>query len=157
MTDVVGEVHGKATARAFVTAGFLCSALFLAYTLLSLAMPWSPDGAWAQEGYNAMFGISARMAVASLAAFAIGEYQDVFTFFFLSKRWGKRLFWLRSILSNLWSQLLDTTIFMVIAFAGVYETPVLVSLILSWWLYKVAMGTLYTPLAYLGVKWLRGA
>lgn len=156
MTDVVGEVYGKRTAKFFVLAGFISTALFIFYSLLSLAMPWSEDGAWAREGYNLIFGISARIAVASLVAFAIAEYQDVFSFFLLRKKWGAKFFWLRSILSNLWSQLLDTVIFMVIAFAGVYSTPTLISIMITWWLYKVAMGALYTPLSYLGLKLLKG-
>ncbi len=155
MTDVIGEIYGKRIAKFFVFAGFISTALFIGYSLLSLVMPWSQDGLWAQEGYNLIFGISTRIAIASLVAFLIAEYQDVFSFFFLRERWGTRLFWLRSILSNLWSQLLDTVIFMVIAFAGVYSTSTLVSIIITWWLYKVAMGALYTPLSYIGLRLLR--
>jgi len=44
---------------------------------------------------------------------------------------------------------------MVIAFAGVYATKTLISIIISWWLYKVAMGALYTPLSYIGLSLLR--
>lgn len=155
-TDVVGEVYGKSAARLMVRAGFLSTALFLAYTLLSLVLPWSPDGAWAQSAYSQVFGLSWRMAAASLVAFAVAEYQDVFTFFFVRQAIGPRFFWLRSLLSNLWSQLLDSTIFMVVAFVGVYSFRTLVSIIVTWWLYKVLMGLAYTPLSYLGIKLLRG-
>ena len=155
MTDVVGEIYGKRIARMFVLAGFISTALFIAYSLISLAMPWSSDGLWAKEGYNQIFGISIRIAAASLLAFAIAEYQDVFSFFFFRKKLGTRFFWLRSLLSNIWSQLLDTVIFMTVAFAGIYKTHTLVSIIISWWLYKVAMGALYTPLSYLGIYLLR--
>jgi queuosine precursor transporter len=155
MTDVIGEIYGKAAARFFVFAGFISTALFIAYSLLSLAVPWSAEGLWVREGYNQVFGISVRIAVASLSAFLIAEYQDVFSFFFLRKKIGPRLFWLRSLLSNLWSQLLDTVIFMVIAFAGIYSVRTMVNIIISWWLYKVVMGALYTPLSYVGLRWLR--
>lgn len=155
MTDVIGEVYGKRIAKFFVLAGFISTALFIAYSLISLAMPWSASGEWARSGYNQIFGVSARIAVASLMAFIIAEYQDVLAFFFFRDKWGAKLFWLRSFLSNLWSQLLDTIIFMVIAFAGVYPTPTLISIIISWWLYKVVMGLLYTPLSYLGIYLLR--
>ncbi len=155
MTDVIGEIYGKRIAKFFVLAGFLSTALFITYSLISLSMPWATAGEWAKEGYNTIFGVSTRIAVASLIAYAIGEYQDVFTFFFIRGRLGAKLFWLRSFLSNLWSQLLDTVIFMVIAFAGVYKTSTLISIIITWWLYKVAMGALYTPLSYLGLKLLR--
>lgn len=155
MTDVIGEVYGKQTAKLFVLAGFISTALFIAFSLLSLYMPWSSDGEWARQGYNQIFGVSIRIAIASLAAFVIAEYQDVLAFFFFRKRLGERLFWLRSLLSNLWSQFLDTTIFMVIAFAGVYSAHTLVSIIITWWLYKVVMGILYTPLSYVLIYFLR--
>lgn len=155
MTDVVGEVYGKHVAKLFVLAGFISTALFIAYSFLSLAMPWSQEGLWAQEGYNQIFGMSARIAIASLAAFLIAEYQDVLAFFFSRDKLGIQAFWLRSFISNLWSQLFDSTIFMVIAFAGVYSTQTLISIIITWWLYKVAMGALYTPLSYLGIRLLR--
>jgi uncharacterized integral membrane protein (TIGR00697 family) len=155
MTDVIGEVYGKRAAKFFVLAGFISTTLFIAYSFLSLAMPWSYNGEWAKQGYNQVFGISIRMAVASLVAFLIAEYQDVLSFFFFREKLKIKFFWLRSLLSNLWSQLLDTTIFMVIAFAGIYSTPTLISIIISWWLYKVAMGALYTPLSYIGIYFLR--
>lgn len=153
MTDVIGEIYGKKMAKLFVLAGFVSTALFIMFSFLSLAMPWSADGAWVQEGYDQVFGISIRIAVASLAAFAIGEYQDVFSFFFFRAKIGKRLFWLRSTLSNIWSQFWDTVIFMVIAFAGVYSNETLVSIVVTWWLYKVVMGIFFTPLSYAGL-WL---
>ncbi len=153
--DVIGEVYGKRIAKWFVLAGFVSTALFIGYSFLSLAMPWSADAAWVHESYNTVFGMSARIAIASLVAFVVAEYQDVWSFFLVRAKTGEKYFWLRSFLSNLWGQFLDTVLFMVIAFAGVYSTRTLMSIIISWWLYKVAMGFLYTPLSYLGIRLLR--
>lgn len=151
MTDLIGEVYGKRVAKLFVQAGIVSTALFILYSLVSLAAPWSADGLWAKDGYEQMFGISTRIAIASLVAFAVGEYQDVLSFFFLKGRWGRKLLWLRSLLSNMWSQLLDTVLFMTIAFLGVYDTPTLISLMVTWWLFKVLVGFCYTPLLYVGL------
>jgi|SRR3989344_2151687 len=156
MTDVIGEVYGKYWAKLFVRVGFISTALFIGYSFLSLSLPWAESGLWAKEGYNLIFGVSRRIALASLVAFIVAEYQDVLTFFFVRERIGAGLFWLRSLLSNLWSQLLDSAIFMTIAFAGVYPNKTLISIIITWWLYKVLMGLLYTPLSYLGIKILKG-
>ena len=156
MTDVIGEVYGKSFSKWFVRCGLVSTVLFIAYTLLSLWLPWSEDGLWAKEGYNLIFGISGRIGLASVVAFMIAEYQDVFAFFFVRNKIGPRLFWLRSFLSNLWSQLLDSTIFMTIAFAGIYPTKTLIGIIFTLWAYKVTMGLLYTPLSYLGIRLLRG-
>jgi len=147
---------GLALKVGFVLAGFISTALFIAYSFLSLAMPWSAEGEWVRQGYNQVFGISIRIAIASLVAFLIAEYQDVLSFFFFREKLKIKFFWLRSLLSNLWSQLLDSSIFMVIAFAGIYSNSTLISITISWWLYKVAMGALYTPLSYIGIYLLRG-
>ncbi len=155
MTDVIGEVYGKKIARLFVLAGFISTALFMLYSLLSLILPWAHAGLWAKSGYNLVFGLSLRISLASLIAFIIGEYQDVITFFFLKNKLGEKHFWIRSNLSNLWSQFLDTVIFMLIAFAGLYPWKSLLFLILTWWLYKVLLGLLYTPLSYLAIKLLK--
>ncbi len=153
MTDVVGEVYGKKMAKFFVWAGFISTALFILYSFISIWTPWSDAGLWVKDSYNQVFAISIRISIASLVAFIIGEYQDVLTFFFIKGKTGAKYFWLRSNISNLWSQFLDSVIFMLIAFLGIYPFPVLLSIIVTWWLYKVAMGALYTPLSYLSI-WL---
>ena len=154
-TDVIGEVYGKKMARFFVRCGFFATALFLIYSTISMLLPWDPAGLWAKAGYEQIFGVSMRIAIASLVAFAVSEFQDVSTFFFVKQKIGEKMFWLRSLISNIWSQLLDSVLFMVIAFAGVYPTPVLIRIIITWWLFKVAMGFVYTPLSYIGLKLLR--
>jgi uncharacterized integral membrane protein (TIGR00697 family) len=156
MTDVMGEVYGKKIARQFVLSGFIATALFIFYSFISLVMPWSKSGLWVEASYNQIFGISLRFAIASLVAYAVGEYQDIFTFFLMTDKLDGRYFWLRSNISNLWSQLVDSVLFNVIAFIGVYTWPVLVSVTITWWLYKVLMGVAYTPLSYIGIKLLKG-
>lgn len=156
MTDVVGEVYGRETSRLFVRLGFIGTLIFLIFNLISNVVPASPvfmmNGA-----YNQIFGLSLRFTLASLVAFVIGEYQDVFTFFFFKRMFNNRWFGLRSFLSNVWSQFVDSAIWFVIAFVGVYSFKVIVLTMIPWWLFKVGMGVLYTPLSYLGLRLLRGA
>jgi uncharacterized integral membrane protein (TIGR00697 family) len=158
MTDIIGEVYGKEWARRFVFAGFLATLAFTIFNIISVITPWSADGMWAKEAYNTLYGISIRISIASLLAFVIGEYQDVFTFFFFKAKTGGKYFWLRSNLSNMWGQFLDTVIFIVVAFAGtgVYSWQTLIAMIIPWWLYKVVMGAAFTPLSYIGIYLLRG-
>ncbi len=156
-TDVVGEVYGKKTARLFVMAGALSIALFLLYSAISGIAPWGPRAIWMKASYNQIFGLSARISIASLLAYVIGEYQDVLAFFFFKQKTniGSKFFWIRSNLSNIWSQFLDTVIFMFVAFYGVYPLKTLIMIILPWWIYKVVMGFVYTPLSYIGIRLLR--
>jgi len=155
MTDVIGEVYGKKMANNFVIAGFISIVLFLFYSFLSAVVPFAKEGEWVKVGYSQIFGLSARFSIASLVAFAIAEYQDVVSFFFFKKYFGEKYFWLRSNLSNVWSQLFDTVIFMSIAFIGVYPLHTILLIIIPWWLYKVVMGIFYTPFSYLGIHLLK--
>ena len=155
MTDVIGEVYGKKMANNFVLAGILSIVLFLFYSLISTMMPWAEGGLWVKDGYNQIFGLSVRFSVASVVAFIIAEYQDVVSFFFFKKRIGENLFWLRSNLSNIWSQFFDSAIFMLIAYLGILPIRAILLIIIPWWLYKVAMGALYTPFSYLGIYILK--
>jgi uncharacterized integral membrane protein (TIGR00697 family) len=155
MTDVIGEVYGRKMAKNFVLAGVISIALFLFYNFLSVVTPWAKEALWAKSSYGTIFGLSARFAIASLVAFVIAEYQDVFSFFFFKKLTGEKHFWIRSNLSNIWSEFLDTIIFMSIAFVGVYPIKTIILIIIPWWIYKVLMGFAFTPLSYLGIHILK--
>lgn len=154
MTDVIGEVYGKAMARRFITMGLISLVVYLIFNIVGNVMPASPDF-YQKTAYDQIFGLSFRFALASLVAFIIGEYQDVISFFFLKAKLGGKYFWLRSNLSNLWGQLLDTAIWFTIAFAGVYSFKTIILMMIPWWLFKVGMGICYTPLSYLGIRLLK--
>src|SRR3989338_7802630 len=85
MTDMIGEIYGKKMAKNFVLAGVISIVLFLFYSLISTSMPWAEKGLWVKDSYNQVFGLSARISIASLTAFFIAEYQDVIAFFFFPK------------------------------------------------------------------------
>lgn len=155
MTDVIGEVYGKKMAKNFVLAGIISILVFLSYSLISALMPWGEKGLWVKDSYNQVFGLSARFSIASLMAFVIAEYQDVISFFFFKKNIGEKYFWIRSNLSNIWSQFLDTIIFMSIAYVGILPFSTILLIIIPWWIYKVFMGFLYTPLSYLFIRVLK--
>lgn len=151
-TDVIGQVYGKKMAKNFVWAGFTSILLFLLYSIISVYTPWSESGLWAKESYNTIFGVSFRMSIASLLAYIIAEYQDVLAFFFWKKKLNGKAFWLQSNLSNLSSQLFDTFVFMFVAFAGIYSVKTIILMGIPWYIYKIIMGLLYTPLSYVGIK-----
>ncbi|MDO8659447.1 MAG: queuosine precursor transporter [Candidatus Parcubacteria bacterium] len=155
MTDVIGEVYGKKMAKNFVLAGVLSIILFLLYSLVSAMMPWGEKSLWVKDSYNQVFGLSARFSIASLIAFVVAEYQDVISFFFFKKNIGEKHFWIRSNLSNIWSQFLDTVVFMSIAYVGILPFHTILLIIIPWWIYKIFMGFLYTPLSYLFIRVLK--
>lgn len=160
VNDVIVEVYGKERARSVVRSGLLMIVLLLAFTLLATSLPPSARFAATEGAYDTIFHQSARISAASLTAFALAEFLDVFIFARLRQLLGKKKLWLRNNASNFISQFVDTTVFMTLAFYA-FDKPFaanwsfLVSLIIPYWLLKCSMSVLETPLVYLGVRWLR--
>lgn len=160
INDIITEVHGKERAKSVVRAGLASVLFILFFSLLSTQLPPSTRFKNTEPAYKSIFGMSARISAASLTAFALAEFLDVFVFVKLKQLFGKRRLWLRNNISNFISQFVDTTTFMTLAFYA-FDKPLngnlsfLVSIILPYWFLKCFMSVIETPFVYLGVKWLR--
>lgn len=161
INDVFTEVYGKARAQSIVRSGLLVILFFLLFSLLATHLPATPRFAHSEKAYETIFSISARISAASLIAFTVAEFLDVFIFARLRQKFGKKALWLRTNASNIISQFFDTSLFMFLAFYA-FDKPFannfsfLIGLILPYWLLKCAMSFIETPLVYLGVRWLKG-
>lgn len=160
INDIITEVHGKERARSVVRSGLFIIFLLLLFSLLATALPPSGRFASTESAYDAIFQNSARIAFASLVAFTLAEFLDIFVYVKIRERFGKKALWLRNNASNFISQFLDTTVFMVVAFYA-FNTSFnenfvfLVGLILPYWLLKCFISVIETPFVYLGVSWLK--
>jgi len=161
INDVITEVYGKERMRGIIRAGLIIIAMIMLYSVLATALPASSRFLETEPAYDSIFGKSARIAAASLTAFAISDFFDVFLFYRIRKRFGAKRLWLRNNLSNILSQFVDTTLFIFLAFYALEKSPAenipfLFSIILPYWLLKCFMSVIETPFVYLGVKWLKG-
>lgn len=160
ITDVIIEVHGREKAHSVIRSGLVVVFLILLYSILATALPPSKRFAPSEASYDDIFGKSARIAAASLTAFAISAFLDAAVFLRIRELLGKKALWFRNNVSNFASQFSDTVIFITLAFyaldKGFTENfGFLVSLIIPYWLLKCAMSIIQTPVVYLGVKWLK--
>ncbi len=154
LTDVVGEVYGRETSKMFVRMGLYATLIFTLANLLANIVPFE-SGFYLENSYKEVFGLSLRFALASLVAFAIGEYQDVFSFFYLKTKLAGKFFLLRSFVSNVWSQFLDSVIWFSIAYVGVMPIKTIWLTLLPWWIFKVLAGVFYSPLTLPVIKYLK--
>lgn len=158
VTDIIGEVFGRAEASRFVNMATVM--LVLLFVMMGLCIIIPPNESWGmQEQYEAIFGSSLRMTIASLVSFVVAQQLDVIMFSFWGKVTKGKHLWIRNNLSTIVSQLIDTTIFEFIAFWHLndnFTTAYIISLIIPYWLFKVVFALLDTPFCYLGVWWLRG-
>ncbi|MEM4755570.1 MAG: queuosine precursor transporter [Candidatus Woesearchaeota archaeon] len=158
ITDIVAEVYGKKKAQELVYAG-LISLLFV-FLLTALALVLPPASRFEHnDAYTTIFGVSLRILFASIVAFLISQYHDIWSFHFWKEKTKGRFLWLRNNLSTIVSQFIDTTIFMFLAFYMVspkFTAGFIFTLIIPYWLLKVLVALFDTPFCYLGVAWLKG-
>lgn len=160
--DVITEVFGKQKARSVVRSGLFMVALLMVFSAFATWLPATPRFAKMNPAYTTVFALSVRIAAASLTAFAVGEFLDVFIFAKIRQNLGTKNLWLRTNASNFISQFFDTTLFMFLAFYSVSvpfgaNVSFLFGLILPYWLLKCGMSIIETPLVYLGVAWIKSA
>jgi uncharacterized integral membrane protein (TIGR00697 family) len=158
VTDIIAEVHGRTQARNLVLISV--GILFFLFLMTWLCISLPANSEWEnQEAYELIFGGTLRMIFASLVAFVVSQLHDVWSFHFWKQKTKGKMLWLRNNLSTMVSQLIDTTLFMFIAFFHLtpkFTTPFIISLIIPYWLFKIVFAIIDTPLCYAGVSWLRG-
>lgn len=150
----IAELFGRAQARLVVNLGLAGMALSVAFFELALHLPAASFWRHQQE-FAQVLGSSPRLLLGGWAAYLLGQHLDVAGFFLLKRtRLGGEWLWLRSWGSTLIGQLIDTIVFITIAFAG--SAPLLPA-ILGQYLVKLVIATLATPLIYVAVGWGRAA
>jgi uncharacterized integral membrane protein (TIGR00697 family) len=154
--DILTEVYGYARARKVVWAGFaaLAFASFMAWLIVTIPPAASFTN---QAAIETIFGATPRIALASLAGFFCGEFCNSFTLAKM-KIWtnGKHL-WSRTIGSTIVGEAADTLVFYPLAFIGVWNSQLLVEVMISNYLLKVGWEALTTPITYKVVGALKRA
>lgn len=158
ITDIISEVHGRNKAKEFVCISVFALIFTLVMTYIAIELP--ANETWRnQEAFASIFGGSLRMIVASIIAFVLSQFHDVWAFHFWKEKTKGKYLWLRNNLSTVTSQLIDTVVFMFIAFYLItpkFDVVFIISLIIPYWILKVVFASIDTPFCYLGVKWLKG-
>lgn len=154
ITDSISEVYGKRTAKKVVLIGLFTNLLMLVFFFGAINLPAA--GFWdMQAEFEMILGAVPRMVAASLIAYFISQLFDVHLFHKLKQLTNGRHLWLRNNGSTLSSQLLDSVIFITIAFAGTMPVGALLTMIVTQYFVKLVIAIGDTPLIYLTVKWLK--
>ncbi|MCC7355229.1 MAG: queuosine precursor transporter [Anaerolineae bacterium] len=154
--DILTEVYGYRRSRRVIWIGFFCAALMAAVYAVVGALP--PAEGWeGQSAYVAILGTTPRIVIGSLIAYWAGEFSNSFTLAKLKVLTQGRFLWTRTIGSTIIGQAVDTSLFVLIAFAGTLPTSLLASILVSNYVFKVAFEALATPLTYRVVGFLKRA
>ncbi len=160
MTDVVGEIWGRAEAQRIVWAGFACQLLSTALVAFGQVLPAADTATGA--AYDALLGQNAVFVAASLGAYLLSQSWDVFVFhkirnFFLGRdeqAVSKRWIWNNA--STMTSQAIDTLVYISVAFGlgmgwffDAAMWPTLAAMMVGQYLCKFVLAALDTPFFYL--------
>lgn len=134
MTDIINEYFGHKAVRFYS----ILTAVLIAYSFTAIysSMKLSPSDFWTNKpisssetinmdhAYNQVFGQGLWIIIGSLSAFILGQMIDVRVFHMVRKVSGEKHLWLRSTISTLVSQLIDSFVVLFIAFyIGKLNTP----------------------------------
>lgn len=156
ITDIVGEVWGKKEANKIVKYGFISQIAATAIIWLTTYLP-AVDPIM-QQAYEKLLGQNWVFVVGSLAAYLASQNLDVLIFHrirdkVLGKSKSNKHRWLWNNVSTMTSQLVDTSIYIIIAFGfgfgWIFNNPTaLINMIIGQYLVKVLLALLDTPFFY---------
>ncbi|MEA1960179.1 MAG: queuosine precursor transporter [Bacillota bacterium] len=145
--DVLTEVYGFKRARLTIWTGFAAN-LFMALVFMAIiALPY-PDFWNDNAAYSTVLGFTPRVVLASLMAYFAGEFSNSILLSRMKVWTNGKWLWTRTVGSTLVGEGLDTLIFMLIAFYGIFPTSIFISMVLVQYFWKVGYEIAATPLTY---------
>lgn len=157
VTDILSENEGKKEANKAVGIGIFTSIFFIIITRTwFLYSPAESD--WVMPSIKGVFSNTPRMMISSLVVYAISQIVDVQLYHlwwkFTEKKTGnkQKFLWLRNNGSTLISQILNTALFTLFAFWGIYDFSTLVSIMISSYIIFIVTSLCDTPAVYISRK-----
>lgn len=160
VTDIIGELWGREKANIAVRWGFVCQLISTAIIIIARYLPATDE--LMQQSYVTLLGQNWVFVLASLTAYTISQHWDVWVFHYIrdkyiekhgSTKGGK---WLWNNVGTCTSQILDSAIYVLIAFGlgfGWLFDPamqrVMLNMIIGQILVKIVLALLDTPIFYL--------
>ncbi len=147
VSDILNEVYGKKEAKRAVFVGFFI--LITMTVVMQVTLMFIPDASDTMAPHlDAIFRFMPRIALASLTAYICSQTYDVWMYALIKKYHGRKLLWFRSNLSVILSQLIDNTMFTVLAFYGVFSWDIILQIYVTSLILKVVVSFSDTPFLY---------
>ena len=156
VTDLISELYGQKKANLVVFSGFVASMFVLLFLWLGGQFNAIPSSIVDDDIYNSVFQNAWRIIAASMIAYLFAQFIDVRIFHFWKRLTNGKHLWLRNNGSTIASQLVDTTLVIMILFVGVWESDQIISAIIDGWLFKMLMAAIDTPIIYGIIHLLKG-
>jgi uncharacterized integral membrane protein (TIGR00697 family) len=148
VSSAVAELHGGRVASSLVRLGFVPLVLSILLSLTVVELPAADDmDPDRLAAFELMMGSTPRIWIAGIIAYGVSQTLNVTVFAWLKGRGGGRLLWLRTAIAGVLSQVVDTLLFVNIAFLGVFPIG---ELLVGQMLSKVVLSIVLVPLLIYG-------
>jgi hypothetical protein len=152
--DILTEVYGYKKSKSVIWLGFISIFVMAVVFMVVGALPAASD--WGnQDAYNKILGLTPRIVLASLIAYFCGSFLNSFVLAKLKVATGGKFLWVRTISSTIVGEGVDSFVFVIIAFFGILPNSLLITIIISNYLFKTAVEILFTPITYRIVAFLK--
>ena len=159
VSDILSEIEGKKYARKIVGIGFVTMIFTTIVMNWAIAVKPATIDTF-QPHLVAIFGMEitelsvVRITVASLAAFAVSQLFDVWAYQFIRK-WKPdyKDIWIRNNLNTFIGQVIDNSLFTILAFGGVYGVKELFVIAFSTYFLELFISVMDTPFVYIAALW----
>jgi len=155
ITDILSEIYGRKKTNSVVLSGLAASLFVLLILYLGGSFDSIADSPVDNDAYDQVFGNSWRVISASMIAYLFAQLIDIRIYHFWKKLTKGKFLWLRNNGSTVLSQLVDTTLVVLVLFYGVKPNDELLQFIIDGWMFKALMALLDTPLLYAAVFSIR--
>ena len=157
--DILTEVYGYGRDRRVVWAGFaaLLFSAFMAFVVVHLPPAQNDFMAAYQPHLDAVFGNTWRIVAGSMIAFTCGSFANSFVLAKMKIATQGRLLWARIVGSTVVGQLVDTGVFFLIAFYGIWPNDQLFAVIVTQYLFKTIWEAVMYPATAKVVGFLKRA
>ena len=155
--DILTEVYGYGRDRRVIWAGFgaLLLATLMSAVVLALKPAADPFNTEYQTHLLAVFGNTPRIMAGSIIAFWCGSFVNSYVMAKMKVMTEGRQLWMRTIGSTVCGELVDSSLFYVIAFYGIWSDQQLVKIIVAQYILKTGWEVVMTPLTYRVVNFLK--
>lgn len=154
LNDIFTEVYGFNKAKSVIWLSFFCNLVMVTIFGVSIWLP-ADESFTLQNDFVNILGSTPRILIASFISFLVGNFTNAMVLSKIKIKTKGKYLALRTIVSTLIGEGLDTILFVPIVFIGVLNVQEIFSLILNIYVLKVLVEVVLTPITYKVVKLIK--
>ena len=154
-TDILNDIYGRKVAKRAVWLGFSSTLVMIIVMQMSLHFIPAPEDI-SQKALSTIFVLLSRIALGSIIAYIIGQHVDVFIFSMIKKVFqSDKTFIIRAYGSTVLSSIIDTALFVTIAFIGTLPASVVFEIFITTYVLKLVSTIFNVPFGYIAKSFYR--